>query len=89
VERMVKAWKLFYDAVLDGGFTHSGDPVLARHVANMTLKFDGRGARPTKESKVSTRHIDLGVCAVAGLDRVVWHVANSNSGGAEADFIFV
>jgi len=89
VERMVKAWKLFYDAVLDGGFTHSGDPVLARHVANMTLKIDGRGARPTKESKVSTRHIDLGVCAVAGLDRVVWHVANSNSGGAEADFIFV
>ncbi len=89
VERMVKAWKLFYDLVLDGGFTHSGDPVLSRHVANMTLKIDGRGARPTKESKVSERHIDLGVCAVAGLDRALWHHSDANSGGALADFIFV
>lgn len=73
VERMVKAWKLFYDAVLDGTFTHSGDPRLARHVGNMVLKIDARGARPTKDSKVSERHIDLGVCAVAGLDRALWH----------------
>lgn len=73
VERMVKAWKQFYDAVLDESFTHSGDPRLARHVANMVLKIDARGARPTKDSKVSERHIDLGVCAVAGLDRAMWH----------------
>lgn len=73
VERMVKAWKLFYDSVLDGTFTHSGDPRLARHVENMVLKYDTRGARPTKESKASTRHIDLGICAVAGLERAVWH----------------
>ena len=73
VERMVKAWKLFYDSVLDETFSHDGDPRLARHVESMVLKFDARGARPTKESKASTRHIDLGVCAVAGLDRAVWH----------------
>ena len=73
VQRMVTAWKLFYDAVLDKTFTHSGDPRLARHVENMVLKIDGRGARPTKENKQSTRHIDLGVCAVAGLERAVWH----------------
>lgn len=75
VERMVKAWKLFFDAVLDAKLTHSGDPRLARHVANMVLKIDARGARPTKDSKVSERHIDLGVCAVAGLDRALWHAS--------------
>ena len=73
VDRMVKAWKLFYDAVLDNTFTHDGDPRLARHVESMVLKLDARGARPTKETKNSTRHIDLGVCAVAGLDRAVFN----------------
>jgi phage terminase large subunit-like protein len=71
VPRMVTAWKLFYDAVLDGTFTHSGDPRLERHIDNMVLKFDARGARPTKETRFSTRHIDLGVCAVAGFDRAI------------------
>lgn len=88
VERMVKAWKAFYDAVLDGGFSHDGDPRLSRHVANMVLKIDARGARPTKDSRASERHIDLGVCAVAGLDRALWH---STAGGPEpvADLIFL
>lgn len=72
-ETMTKAWKLFYDAALDKGFTHDGDPRLARHVDHMTLKLDARGARPVKESKASARHIDLGVCAVAGFDRARWH----------------
>jgi len=77
VERMVKAWKLFYDACLDGTFTHDGDPRLARHVDAMVLKIDARGARPTKEHKASTRHIDLGVCAVAGFERAIWHATHS------------
>jgi phage terminase large subunit-like protein len=72
VERMVKAWKVFFDAVMDQGITHDGDPALARHVGNMVLKLDAKGARPTKDSKVSERHIDLGVCAVAGVDRALW-----------------
>lgn len=71
--RMVRAWKIFYDAVLDKTITHSGDPRLARHVENMVLKFDNRGARPVKESKSSNRHIDLGVCAVAAVDRAMTH----------------
>jgi phage terminase large subunit-like protein len=77
VERMVKAWKSFYDGVLDRGFSHDGDPRLARHVEAMVLKVDAKGARPTKDSKMSTRHIDLGVCAVAGLDRAFWHIENN------------
>lgn len=72
-ERMTKAWKTFYDLALDRGFTHDGDPRLARHIDAMVLKFDARGARPVKDAKNSTRHIDLGVCAVAGIDRATWH----------------
>ena len=64
VARMVPAWKRFYDGVVDGLVTHDGDPRLARHVENMVLKIDARGARPTKEHKASKRHIDLGVAAV-------------------------
>jgi phage terminase large subunit-like protein len=64
VNRMVPAWKAFYDGVLDGAITHDGDPRLARHVENMVLRIDSRGARPTKEHKSSTRHIDLGIAAV-------------------------
>ena len=64
VKRMVPAWKSFYDAVLDGGLTHSGDPRLSRHLENMRLKIDAQGARPVKEHRSSNRHIDLGVCAV-------------------------
>ena len=77
VQRMVAAWKLFYDAVLDGGLTHDGDPRLARHVEAMVLKLDRHGARPTKDSKMGTRHIDLGVCAVAGVERAAWHHTNA------------
>jgi phage terminase large subunit-like protein len=65
--RMVPAWKTFYDLVVDGGLTHDGDPVLARHVENMVVKTDQRGARPVKESSTSRRHIDLAICAVAGV----------------------
>jgi phage terminase large subunit-like protein len=73
-DRMVKAWKTFYDLALDGGFTHDGDPRLARHVAAMVLKLEAKGARPVKSTKNSTQHIDLGHCAVAGIERAMWHV---------------
>jgi phage terminase large subunit-like protein len=76
VERMVKAWKTFYDLALDGGFTHSGDPRLARHVDSMVLKIDAKGARPVKDSRMSTRHIDLGICAVTGIERAMWHAGH-------------
>lgn len=78
VSRMVTAWKSFYDAVLDRKFTHDGNAALARHVGNMVLKIDAKGARPTKETRLSNRHIDLGVCAVAGFDRVLFHVGGGN-----------
>lgn len=67
--RMVPATQRFYEAVLNGGLTHSDDPRLARHVENTVLKVDARGARLSKETKASPRKIDLTVAAVMAYDR--------------------
>lgn len=66
-QRMTPATNTFYEAVLNAGLTHDGDPRLARHVANAVLKTDSRGTRLTKETGRSKRHIDLAVCAVMGV----------------------
>lgn len=71
VARMVPAWKKFYDAVLDRSLTHDGSPALARHLSSMFLKIDQQGARPVKEHRQSSRHIDLGICAVGAVDRAL------------------
>lgn len=64
VSRMVPATQSFYESVMDGQLSHSGDPALSRHVANCVLKMDSRGARITKVYKSSTKHIDIAVAAV-------------------------
>jgi hypothetical protein len=51
-----------YEAVVNGTVTHSGDPRLARHVANATVRTDNRGTRIYK--KHSAQRIDLAVCAI-------------------------
>ncbi len=73
--RMVPAWAKFYDATLSGGYTHSGDPRLVRHISNMALKTDRLGPRPVKEHRGSPRSIDLGICAIGGFDRATWHAS--------------
>jgi phage terminase large subunit-like protein len=67
--RMVPATQRFYEAVLNGGLTHSGDPRLARHMDNCTLKVDARGARLAKDAKNSPRKIDLAIASVMAFDR--------------------
>lgn len=67
--RMVPATQRFYEAVVNRTLTHSGDVRLARHVGNCVLKVDARGARLSKESKMSMRKIDLAVAAVMAFDR--------------------
>ena len=69
VGRMGPAWRDFYDAVIDRELRHDGDPTLARHIENMALKIDAKGARPVKEHKASNRHIDLGICAICAFNR--------------------
>lgn len=68
-ERMIPASQRFFEAVVNGTLTHSGDPRLARHIGNATVKEDSRGRRIKKETKWSPRKIDLAVCAVMAHDR--------------------
>ena len=55
-----------YEAVANRTVTHSGDPRLARHVANAVVKTDSGGIRIQKDGKHSARRIDLAVCCVHG-----------------------
>jgi phage terminase large subunit-like protein len=67
--RMTPATARFYEAVVNGQLTHSGDSRLARHIGNAVLREDARGARLAKERKVSPRRIDAAVAAVMAHDR--------------------
>ncbi len=72
IQRMGPATQRFYELVVDQGISHDGDPRLARHIANAVLKRDARGARITKPKPDSPLKIDLGVCAMMGVDRASW-----------------
>jgi len=70
--RMTPATTRFYEAVMNGTLTHSGDLRLARHLDNAVLKADSRGTRIYKEHKHSQRRIDLAVAAVMAVDRAAF-----------------
>ena len=67
--RITPATARFYEAVVNGQLTHSGDSRLARHISNAVLREDARGARLAKERKDSPRRIDAAVAAVMAHDR--------------------
>lgn len=67
--RMVPACAKFYDAVVDNKLIHDGNPLLARHIANATVKVDNLGPRIVKENRASQRRIDAAVAAVLAFDR--------------------
>lgn len=67
--RMVKATATFFDAVMDDKMTHSGDPMLSRHLDNAVLKIDSVGPRIVKENRNSLRRIDAAVAALIAYDR--------------------
>lgn len=71
LRRIIPACQTFQDAVLDEMLAHDGDPRLARHVTNAVVKTDNKGPRIVKESKGSTRYIDLSVAAVIALYRAL------------------
>jgi len=66
-ERMVPATQKFYEAVVNGSFTHDGDPRLARHIANCVTKTSSRGLMVSKAN--NKRKIDAAVAAIFGYDR--------------------
>ena len=66
-ERMVPATQKFYEAVVNGSFTHDGDERLARHISNCVTKQSSRGVMVSKPS--SKRKIDAAVASIFGYDR--------------------
>lgn len=71
-QRMTPATSRMYEAVVNKKLTHDGDLRLTRHIAAAVLKVDQRGQRLAKESRGTSRKIDLAVCAVMALDRAAW-----------------
>ena len=69
---MVPATTRFFEAVINHGLTHSGDPAMNRHIDNTVLKTDARGSRLAKESAGSSRKIDLAVAAVMAFARAAF-----------------
>jgi phage terminase large subunit-like protein len=45
-QRLALQWQTFFDAIVDRRLTHDPDPVLARHVANLSLISGPSGLRP-------------------------------------------
>lgn len=66
---MSAACSKFYTAVLEGTLAHDGDPRLARHLANATVKATTDGKYITKDHPDSPRKIDLAVAAVVAYDQ--------------------
>lgn len=58
------AAELTADEITDNAFTHDGNPVLARHVANARRRPGRYGVSIGKESKDSPKKIDLAVCMI-------------------------
>lgn len=67
-QRMTPATSRFGEAVMNTALTHSGDPDLARHVANAVVRVDSRGTRITKEDRHSRLRIDLAVAGIMAHD---------------------
>jgi phage terminase large subunit-like protein len=66
--RSIPACTRFHEAVVNGQLTHGDDVALDQHIANAVVTTDARGARITRESRYSTRRIDLAVASVIAHD---------------------
>jgi hypothetical protein len=82
------ACELTADEIAESAFTHDGDPMLARHVANARRRPGRYGSSIGKESKDSPKKIDLAVCMIGArmVRRLVlasnaWQSHNRRSAG--------
>lgn len=58
------ATELAYTELVERGFTHDGNPMLARHIGNARRRPNKWGTTVGKESKDSSKKIDLAVCMI-------------------------
>lgn len=76
--RLTAATGDLYAAAINGKLTHSGDPVLARHVAAAVIREDPRGMRLDKRSRSrAARKIDLAACLVMAHSRATWRATHT------------
>lgn len=59
-----RAAELVDAEIIEKQFTHDGNPILSRHVANMRRRPNRWGVSVGKESPSSARKIDAGVCVI-------------------------
>jgi hypothetical protein len=59
-----KACELVLGEIIEGSFTHDGNPVLTRHVINAHRHPNSHGVSIHKESRASSKKIDAAVCMV-------------------------
>lgn len=76
--RVTAATSDLYTAAVNSKITHSGDPVLAAHVAAAVIRQDARGMRLDKASRSRhARKIDLASCLVMAHSRATWRATRS------------
>jgi phage terminase large subunit-like protein len=87
-KRMAAACSSFYQAATTDGISHDGNPALARHIYNATLKESAQGAYITKQSSSSPMKIDAAIAAVIAYTRAYWYATNITR-PVEAGVMFV
>ena len=71
--RLTAATTDLYSAAVNGRITHSGNPILAEHVAVAVVSEDPRGMRLAKASRSrNAAKIDLAACLVMAHSRATW-----------------
>lgn len=75
--RLTAATGDLFSAAVNGRMTHSGNPILAAHVAAAVIREDARGIRLDKQSRSRTaRKIDLAACLVMAHSRATWRATH-------------
>lgn len=74
-----KAVELFNAEIINKGFRHDGNPILARHIANCRMRQNRWGVSVGKESPSSPLKIDAAVCAIGA--RMVRRLVLAQPGG--------
>jgi phage terminase large subunit-like protein len=68
-QRSARAWQLFYDAVIEHRLTHDADPLLARHVGNLSLIASPHGLRPDLTTSSEGAFVNAAVAAMIAYER--------------------
>ncbi|TQK27888.1 terminase large subunit [Arthrobacter sp. SLBN-53] len=75
--RITPATTELFRAAVSGELSHSGDPRLARHVANAVLREDAKGVRLDKAKRGSKARIDLAAAMLQAHSRATWCATKS------------